>query len=435
MNEKSCAKTRIGLWGMPVSKHYVNLDALIIREYLHKKPEGVVDPSSKIKGIKISDLVDASFLYQSLRKPDFQRETSNWEPEKIVDLVESFLKGDFVPSIILWYSQDGKTFVIDGAHRLSALIAWVHDDYGDKEISINFFSNLISPEQKKIADKTRNLMAVRVGSYLDIQKALSFQANSSDKHKLFARNAGVLDFQIQWVGGSDPDIAENSFKKINQKATLIDPTEFQMIESRRKPNAIATRALIRAGVGHKYWGGLPDDAQLEIQKISKQVYDMLFIPPLEDRITTLELPVAGKGYSAESVRLIFDFVNLANDLVVNQRKLKEVNDDIDGAATIECLKKVSKIISRICSKDNRSLGLHPAVYFYSAAGRYQPTAFLAIVSLIMEFEKSDELNVFTQKRCAFEEILVRHKYLINQIVRKFGAGQRSLNGILRLYRH
>ena len=31
--------------------------------------------------------------------------------------------------------------------------------------------------------------------------------------------------------------------------------------------------------------------------------------------------------------------------------------------------------------------------------------------------------------------MVKHKYLINQIVRKFGAGQRSLNGVLRLFRH
>ena len=253
--KKTCSKTRVGLWGLPVATHYVNLDALIIREYLHKKPDEAVDPSSKSKQIKVTDLVDGAFLYQSLRKPDFQRETSNWEPEKVVDLVESFLKGDFIPSIILWYSQEGKTFVIDGAHRLSALIAWVHDDYGDKKISIDFFSNLISPEQKKIAEKTRTMMAGWVGSYLDIQNALRPQSNAPAHQKLYARNAGVLDFQIQWVGGSDPDKAESSFKKINQNATLIDPTEFQMIESQRKPvNAIAARALIRAGVGHKYRG-------------------------------------------------------------------------------------------------------------------------------------------------------------------------------------
>jgi hypothetical protein len=32
--------------------------------------------------------------------------------------------------------------------------------------------------------------------------------------------------------------AESSFFKINQKATLIDPTELDMIKSRHKPNAL-----------------------------------------------------------------------------------------------------------------------------------------------------------------------------------------------------
>jgi len=43
-----------------------------------------------------------------------------------------------IPAIILWNS--GRyIFTIDGAHRLSALIAWVLDDYGDGIISQTFF--------------------------------------------------------------------------------------------------------------------------------------------------------------------------------------------------------------------------------------------------------------------------------------------------------
>jgi len=60
--------------------------------------------------------------------------------------------------------------------------------------------------------------------------------------------------------------AESSFFKIKQKATLIDPTEFDMIKSRHKPNALAARALIRAGTGHKY-GRL--SAKLSRTKLSK----------------------------------------------------------------------------------------------------------------------------------------------------------------------
>jgi hypothetical protein len=96
---------------------------------------------------------------------------------------------------------------------------------------------------------------------------------------------------------------------------------------------------------------------------------------------------------------------------------------------------VSNASSRIAGLKPQSLGLHPAVYFYSATGKYQPAAFLAAVRFIQELEVAKRLNLFTQHRFDFEELLVKHKYLINQIVRKFGAGQRSLNGVLRLYRH
>lgn len=425
-------KTRIGFWGTSMATSYVNLDALIVREDLFAKPDKSVSPSSKTKSIKVQDLLEGSFTFQSLRKPDFQRETSNWEPEKVVDLVESFLKGDFVPSIILWYSDDGKTFVIDGAHRLSALIAWVHDDYGDRGRSKKFFNDFIPPEQQKIADRTRELMKA-VGSYAEIKDASAFPEQSGAKALKLARNAGAVDFHIQWVEG-DPETAETSFKKINQKATLIDPTEFQMIESRRKANAIAARALIRAGAGHKYWGGkIPNSSQKEIEKIAKEIYDTLFVPALESPIKTLDLPVAGRGYSGESVKLIFDFINLSNGLVLAQKKLKPLSDDTDGSQTINFLKTSQRIIDRICSKEPCSLGLHPAVYFYSAAGRYQPTAFLATVQMMMDFEAQDKFAWFTKHRAKFEEFLATHRHFINQIVSQFGSGIKGYEWVYKLH--
>jgi len=64
-----------------------------------------------------------------LRKPDFQRETNHWSPEQVVTFIASFLDDELIPSLILWYSPS-YIFVIDGGHRLSALRAWMNDDYG-----------------------------------------------------------------------------------------------------------------------------------------------------------------------------------------------------------------------------------------------------------------------------------------------------------------
>jgi hypothetical protein len=117
---------------VPISP--VNLDALIRREDF----EIAID-SNKIQTVeeapklKIVELESDSFMFRRLRKPDSQRTTAHWPPEKIAAFIKSFVSGDLIPAVILWQSNtSGNIFVIDGAHRLSALIAWVHDDYGDK---------------------------------------------------------------------------------------------------------------------------------------------------------------------------------------------------------------------------------------------------------------------------------------------------------------
>ena len=121
-------------------KHAVNLDALIRREDFEVRLDPLPQAAPVATQLKVAELEETSVTFHSLRKPDFQRETSSWTPEKVTELIRAFLDGDLIPSIILWRSPGtGNIFVIDGAHRLGALIAWVHDDYGDGNISQAFF--------------------------------------------------------------------------------------------------------------------------------------------------------------------------------------------------------------------------------------------------------------------------------------------------------
>ncbi len=86
----------------------VNLDALIPREDFE-----VTDKTSsgnKKDTISIEDMKLNSFFITNVRKPDFQRETNEWEPEKVVEFVESFISGDLIPAIILWRSPTGYLF-------------------------------------------------------------------------------------------------------------------------------------------------------------------------------------------------------------------------------------------------------------------------------------------------------------------------------------
>ncbi len=81
-----------------------------------------------------------------------------------------------------------------------------------------------------------------------------------------------------------------------------------------------------------------------------------------------------------------------------------------------------------------ALGLHPAVYFYGATGRYQPPAFLATISFLQWLDSNDLFSKFTKARNPFEEFLISHRYFTNQIVGKYGSGTRSLLPLATFYR-
>ncbi|WP_127129820.1 HNH endonuclease family protein [Pseudoflavitalea rhizosphaerae] len=420
----------------------VNLDALIPREDFEIIKEGEINvPNSQT--VTISELELGKPWLAILRKPDFQRETNEWSPEAVFDLIKSFLNDDLIPSIILWNSGS-RNFVIDGAHRLSALIAWVTNDYGNGVISSPFFGHNVSSGQKQIAQLTKNLVDKNIGTYEEHKWALNNPDKAEPEMLKRANRLPNLTLTLQWVKGNFIN-AENSFFKINESPAPINDTERSLLKSRRKPNAIAARAIIRSGTGHKYWSYFEDATKKnEIERLATEINQMLFKPELENSRKTLEVPLGGKGYSAGTLPLVFDMVNLCNS--IEQRVIKKTNelafiekngeneinieDDITGDKTIQILKKTRKIIYRICSDHASSLGLHPQVYFYSTTGRYQITALLAIIELIKDFEKAGEnrLEAFINVRKQFEEFLINNKIFINQSTVHTGSG-------LKGYRH
>lgn len=405
----------------------VNLDALIPREDFEVQDEKQLPQLSQT--IKISDLEEAAFFYTALRKPDFQRETSDWDPDKIVGFIQSFLDGDLIPAIILW-NAGGFTFVIDGSHRLSALLAWVHDDYGDGFVSQKFFGHDIEDEQKRIADKTRRFVKAKVGTYGEYQKSTRSPDGADPELLKRARKLGYLSIQLQWVSGG-ADKAEASFFKINQQATPIDDTEIELLKARHKPHAVSARAIIRAGTGHKYWSHFPPEKQEDIENTARDINALLFTPPLKTPIKTLDLPLAGKGYSARSLSLVFDLIKITNDLV----GASQPEDDLNGDSTLEHLVEVRRQMRRLTGTHPSCLGLHPVVYFYSSRGRYQHTAFLALVHLISGLVEHRQLPEFINVRGVIEDFLVAHKHLVNQVTYKYGSGlkgYRQLADLLKL---
>ncbi len=82
----------------------VNLDALIPREDFEVL-DIVTSGGRQTDALTINNLSKNDFFFSAIRKPDFQRETSEWDPEKICDFIISFIEGDLIPAIILWRSK------------------------------------------------------------------------------------------------------------------------------------------------------------------------------------------------------------------------------------------------------------------------------------------------------------------------------------------
>ena len=400
----------------------VNLDALIPREDF--AADSTPARGTQSSTIDLGQLKEDSFFAQCLRKPDFQRETVHWAPQKIVDLVSAFLDGDLIPAIILWRSGQ-YVFVIDGAHRLSAILSWLYDDYGDRARSRAFFSNQIPDEQIKLAEQTRGLISQQVGTYASFKDAAK---NVSYADGVLAERLGGLasnSFVAQWVPALNADGAEKSFFKINQSPTPVDPAEKRILKSRESAVAIATRVINRGGVGHKYWEKFQLSAQKEIENLGRDIYEALYLPPMGSApIKTSDVPVGGRGYNA--LPFIFDLVSLANDMSQNEKHTA----DVSGDDTIRYLKSVWKNIKRVTTTDPGSLGLHPLVYFYTRGGTFQPIAFLAVMQFVRTLIDRKKLREFTGIRKEYEAFITKYKEAFTLIVKSQGAGARSLPALI-----
>lgn len=421
-------------WGAEgMSTNVVNLDALIPRQdFAVDDAPPRVTPLDKIS---IAHL-DGHYFAADLRKPDFQRETVHWTPAKVVDLVRSFVDADLIPAVILW--RAGRyIFVIDGAHRLSALLAWIVDDYGDRKRSLDFSGGFITDEQRRVATRTRDLIQKTVGTYAEYQ---AFRNNRDAASTQMQKRLSILAdnaLVAQWVAATDAGSAQESFFKINQQGTPIDPTERRLLKSRDSASAIAARAITHAGSGHKYWGKFPAENQRLIENYSKELYHSMYDPPIQEGVvTTLDVPVAGRGYNA--LPFIFDLVNQSNDVkVADTTKKGDVKDalppDTNGDLTVTFLKGVQRRVNRITGDQAQSLGLHPVVYFYTRSGAFQPATLLATSTFVEGLALRRMLAKFCAHRREFEEFLVARKEATSLLFHKFGSGDRSIPWVTRYY--
>lgn len=411
---------------MALRSNLVNLDAMIKREDFATADASPSSSFENVSTISIRDFTVGGLIGPSLRKPDFQRETNHWRPEQVASLIECFVNGDLIPSVILWQSPT-YLFVIDGGHRLSALRAWVEDDYGDGPTSQAFFGYEISTEQKNIANKARVLVNKRVGSWMHYSKRIMDQTlDASERTRLTAVVARGLP--IQWVKG-DAEKAESSFFKINTQGTPLDNIEETLLRHRKKPVPIAARAIIRAGKGHRYWSSFSEDMACRIEELASNLHKTLFDPEVNSPVKTLDLPLGGPKGVRDALQVLIDVVLISvRNQLGHPKTVADLPDDVDGSGTVQVLDKVLKLALRITGNANGSLGLHPAVYFYGPTGRHSGPMFMGTLAMFAEKlanNDSEFFRKFTAVRSALETALVRHKELIATIIQKMPSASRA----------
>ena len=401
----------------------INLDALISREDFEASDE-TMNTASKISTLSINDLKEGSGLFlASVRKPDFQRETADWDIDKLVRFISSFVNGEFIPAVILWRSQAGLIFVIDGSHRLSSLIAWVNDDYGDGQFSLDAFEGDVPDEQRQLAKKARDAVNSEIGPYNDYYKALI--AKHPDPEIIIkARNLASRALQIQWIDG-DVDTAERSFFNINQQATPIDPTELKLLQKRKSPNCIAARSIMRSGKGHKYWHNFSKENQGIIENLADSINKLLFEPIIHRPIKTLDLPICDRNNNL--LTLIFDFVAFVND---------DAKDEIDsdGETTIRSLRNVERVAQLFSSTAPCSHGLHPILYCYSNKGNFRPASFYGAIEFINVLTSHpNTLATFISHRRDFEDFIFANDGVVQRIIDTYRRGLQSAKHISDYY--
>lgn len=409
---------------MALRSNLVNLDAMIKREDFAAS-DAESSTFENVSTISLRDFTKGGLIGPSLRKPDFQRETNHWSPDQVVSLLECFVNGDLIPSVILWQSPTF-LFVIDGGHRLSALKAWIDDDYGDGPTSQPFFGYQIADEQKKNAEKVRKLVSTRIGSWQHyLAKAEDENLDPSERKKLNALITRGLP--IQWVKG-DADKAESSFFKINTKGTPLDDIEELLLKSRKKPISIAARAIIRAGNGHRYWSSFDKNFASKIEELARGLHSILFDPEIKRPIKTLDLPLGGPKGVRTALQALIDLALIATKNQQGVPKgIYDTADDFVGIETIAVLTKTLALAKRVTGNDGGSLGLHPAVYFYGPTGRHSGPMFMGTMALIgRKLSNNDKafFQKFTSVRSKLEDILVNNKELVATILQKHVSPKR-----------
>ncbi|MFS0776450.1 DUF262 domain-containing protein [Neobacillus sp. 3P2-tot-E-2] len=364
-----------------------NLEHLIPRSNVENNNNGVISQSDRRSSFNLTELEKGQFFYEQLRKPIFQRDTNQWTVERLEKLILTFLDDGLIPAIILWEDLDGSIYVIDGAHRISSLIAWVNSDYG-KENELN------DSNHTAIEEYINN----RIGSYEEIKRS------KDEKYKAAKQIIAKRSIAVQWVTGDYGKVKE-SFIRINEQGVVITEDEKELIENDQLPTSKLSRAIL----GH----GLGQVSNSQNEK-TNEIFNRFFKPFLSYELNNY--PLAG---------------SINEDFVIS--KIYNVVKIIDNGEKLD-VSNLTEKVTTILRFLQDYLNISQKIYFYGATKKHKTNSFYGFIRFALLLNEDEQLNhVFIKNRKIFEEYLVENEGHIQVIARKKRQAKRAYEEIAKYY--
>jgi len=445
----------------------VHLDHLIRRQsiryltQLDDESSGQLSIGNEDRSLRYDDLLRVDGWITQIRKPDFQRETNAWTPKDCVDFLDTVVYGKIIPSIILWLNKEnGLVYVLDGAHRLSVLRAWMLNDWGDK--AGDYYQRRDMGLINQAAVETRNLVKERIGLFNDYRIAYSEFNQIIDEGKapkaamaerLFHQAtfynrvvSGLLTLSVQWEKG-DYDSAEQSFLRINRSGQALDPWEATLIEYRNSSYARCVMSIANGGESGHYWPTPTKDTRPDLVEALKQfdekttrIYRRLFVPPFRQPIADLNVPFMVAPEYFQKHKYLLEVLPLLTERTIaisDEKQIDLIRADYDKSANIvianaaKTLTTVENNLDHMISdvSSSKSLSMVPLFYWYNHSGKFVRALFYGFVYWLLsgtEEEIRDRKIIFSINRDRFETILFEYKSEITPSLQlKAGAGLKA----------
>jgi len=384
-------------------------------------------------------------IWERLRKPEFQRATNSWEDDKILNLIRTLRANQVIPGVILWLNtKTGHIFVLDGAHRLSVIRAWIVNDWGDSKAALEY--GFVEDIEVEAACRIRARIEEEIGSYQSsidagkrFKKLVDESKNPSDYLDLKTEALGKFMYNlntafripIQWVTG-DYRTAEDSFININTGGTPLSDQEVLFLKKRRSPVARAISGIAANGTKPTLWLKYKD----ECDKLSRDLYSIMLAPSdsaLPERVADYPLCRSEKQKNFERYLFLQNIFSISMFGETGEDKLDKVlaeyadeeDNNLVADKTIEALQRSKQMISHVHGNLSQSLGLYPAFYFYTNKGLYKDLLlflFLAWFSVGSTEEILHRKIKFSMARDLFEEVWMIGKDSLVQYFGRKGAG-------------